>query len=283
MSTRATDWCERRSIRAGKHEGMAVSVIFAAFGTAAGLSWLAAVGVGALGWLRAQPRPYRLAGLLIWVGLTLALASWAWNTAGSWPAWAPVRAVHASGLAVSALVLVAVLRRRGSESLAWLLVCAFSIVAQGWSACAMWWGGAVDASAAVLPVWMVARDLMGLVGGGALVVAVSAIVARHIVCRIPGRLPAQWKDDIASLPSLELASERVALGALTLSLSFDVARSWLGWGDMLRPGTYCLVIAWILLAAGAGGWMPGTVSRRVANLLAVLALAATCVAMAGPL
>lgn len=259
-----------------------MSVICAMFGTGAVLAWLAAVGLRVLGWLRSCARLHQLASVLAWGGLALALASWGWDTTASWPAWAPVRALQASGLAVSAIVLMAFVARGTSVGLASLLVCAFAIVAQSWSVRAMWWGGAVDASAAMLPVWMAARDLCGMVGGGALVVRASAMVARHLVGRTCRGLAMQWDDDITGLRALECVSERVALGALTLSLSFGVARSWLGWGDVMRPDVYWLAIAWMLLAAGGGGWIPGTTSRRISSLMAVLSLLATCVAVVGP-
>ena len=261
-----------------------VNVVFAIAGTATFLFWLTAGGVGTFVWLRSpgpKVRLARAADALTLIGMILALASWAGYAASSWPAWAPARAVHASALAVAALAVQVILVRPRGEGLAGLLIYGFSIAVQGYAVSTMWWGGSTSQSAAVLPVWAVGRDLAAIAGDGALMAWLASAAAGYLVQRAGKRQPREADIGDAGLPVLEDVTVRVALAALTVSLTLDIARAWYGWGEEMRGGLPWLLIAWLLLAASVSGLMPGAASRRVVAVFTLLSFVAVFVAVAG--
>jgi len=258
--------------------------VLVAASSAAAVCWLADAVVRVLVPQRSWIRLHRLVRGLMWVGLILALASWAVHVSRSWPNWAPLRAVQTSGLGIAAVAVQAILTRPQRADLAAVLVSGFSIAAQSAAAVAMWWGGSTDPSTAVLPVWMIGRDLAALVAGGALAVCASAVAASFVVRRAHADQPTQSQDDngTAHLLEVELTAARAGLVALTLSVSLDVMRSWLGWGEVMRGGAGWLLIAWLLLLSSwAGGLRPASASARVAVAFLIVPFVAVCLAVAG--
>ena len=259
--------------------------VLGAASSAAAVCWLADAVVRVLVPYRSWIRLHRLVRGLMWVGLILALASWAVHVSRSWPNWAPVRAVQLSGLGIAAVAVQAILTRPQRADFAAVLVSGFSIAAQSVAAVAVWWGGSTDPSTAVLPVWMIGRDLAALVAGGALAVCASAVAASFVVRRAHAGQPRRSQDDngTAHLLEVELTAARAGLVALTLCLSLDVLRSWLGWGEVMRGGAGWLLLAWLLLLSRwAGGLRPASASARVAVAFLIVPFVAVCLAVAGP-
>jgi hypothetical protein len=81
--------------------------------------------------------------------------------------------------------------------------------------------------------------------------------------------------------TFENRSMRLAWAAFTLSLSLDVARSWVGWGDVTQGHLAWLLVAWLLLAAGCCGMTCSMMSRRTGRVLGVLSFVAGLLAAVG--
>jgi hypothetical protein len=245
--------------------------IYAAPGAVALVGWLLAAVLYAVGWYRPRYSLDRVRGGLVVVGLASALAGVAWLAWDVSPNLALTRSSLATGLAVSALVVYAILAHRPTDKLSALAILGFAIPVQAYAVGRLWWGVEVVPSGIFLPLWMALRTLTGLVGYGALIVAATAITLSFTLSRMRGQFFIHWLAAAAGLSTLEWRSWRIALVALGVSLSAGLIRSWWGLGQVMAGGFVWALITWLLLVAGAYGLTQGALRRRPARVLLVLA------------
>jgi hypothetical protein len=252
--------------------------IYAAPGAVVLVEWFLAAVLYVVGWYRPKYNLDRVSGGLVVAGLVTALASVAWLAWDVSPNLALARSSLATGLAVSVLVVYAMLADRPTDKLSALAILGFAIPIQAYAVGRLWWGVEVVPSGIFLPLWMALRALTGLVGYGALIVAATAITLSFTLSRMRGQLFRHWLKAAAGLSTLEWRSWRIALVALSASLSAGLIRSWWGLGRVMAGGFVWALITWLLLAAGAYGLAQGTLRRRPARILFVLAGAVAIVA-----
>jgi hypothetical protein len=252
-----------------------MGVVYAIPGAAVLIEWFLAAALYALGWYRAQRSFNRVGDSLALAGVVTSLAGVTWLAWDTMPELALARSSLATGLAVSMLAVYAVLAGQRPERLSGLLVLGLAIPAQAYAVGRLWWQVEAAPRAVFLPLWMVLRAATGLVGTGALGVGVAMIALTLAFYRTRDRLPeGRHAPGAVELSTLRWRSVYVALVALSVSLSFDLARSWLGLGQVMEDGFVWSLIAWLLVTAGAYGWMQGAIPRRLAHPLLVLAWAA---------
>lgn len=70
--------------------------------------------------------------------------------------------------------------------------------------------------------------------------------------------PDRWRA-VGGLPVVAEGALRFVLVILSLALTLGLAWSWVRWGQVMRDGFAWMLIAWLLLVAGAGGLMLGAV------------------------
>jgi hypothetical protein len=249
-------------------------------GTIAVGCWLLAAGVSVPGLFR-RPDLNHLSGRLILPGLFLALAGWTWFAVIYWPEWTFTRAGQAAGLAIAALTIHIILTRSQREVFSVLLVCGFSTGAQMYALGEVWWGIPFPPSPSVLPVWAMLRDVAALIGCGALAVSVAAMLDSFVRRRIGERFMPEPDGDAEGQLTTGNRAMRLAWMVFTLSLSLDVARSWVGWGDVMQDRFAWLLVAWLLLAAGCSSTVCSVMSRRTGRVLVVLSFVAGLLATVG--
>jgi hypothetical protein len=257
-------------------------------GIAALIEWLLAAVLYAVGWYRLKSNLNRLGDSLVVAGLVTALGGAAWLVWATTPKLGLIRSSLAIALAVSALVVYAVLARRRKERLSALamLVFAISVQALAVAGLLLQWGAESSLRGAFLPLWMALRALTALVGYGGLAVSAMMILLSFILTRIQNRLSLEHLAAAIGLPALEWQSWQMALVALSLSLSIGLIRSWWGLGQVMVGGDAWALITWLLLAASAYALIRGGVHHRSARALLVLACAVGIVSvlsMANPL
>jgi hypothetical protein len=258
------------------------SCAFVACGTAAVASWLLAIGFRALQWRQTSNRFRRLADALVWLGVILAMVGWLGYAAGDWPRWSPVRAVQASGLAIAALSAHAVLARRPGDPLPTLFIDAYAILMQIYAVIIVWVGSPVGEPAGVLPAWMVARDVTALAASGVLALYVAVVMADLVMAGRERWLAHPVSSTAEHGARVEDTAIRLALVALTLSLSMAMIRGWIGWGEVVHAGQAALLIAWLLATAAFSGMVTGAAPGRLVRGLIALSFLATLVAVLGP-
>jgi hypothetical protein len=260
--------------------------IYAAPGAMVLVEWLLAAVLYAVGWYRSKYGLRRVSDGLALAGLVTALASIGWLAWDVSPKLALARSSLATGLAASELAVYAVLAYRRPERLSALGVLGFAIPIQAYAVGRLWWGAETVPSGIFLPLWMILHTLTGLVGYGALIVAATAITLSFTLSRMRGQLSADQLTAAVELSTLEWRSWRIALIALSVSLSTGLIRSWWGLGQVMAGGSVWALITWLLLVAGSYGLTQGALPRRLARVLLVLAGVVAIVAvvtMGGPL
>jgi hypothetical protein len=252
-----------------------MGVIYVIPGAAVLIEWFLAAALYAFGWRRAQRGFNRGGDGLVLAGVVTSLAGVAWLAWDVAPGLAFARSSLATGLAVSMLAIYAVLIRWRAERRPVFLILGLAIPAQAYAVGRLWWQVEAAPRAVFLPLWMVLRAVTGLIGTGALGVGVAMIVLALAFYRTRDWLPeGRHTLGAVELSTLQWRSVYVALVALSASLSFDLARSWLGLGQVMEDGFVWSLIAWLLVTAGACGLMQEAIPRRLAHPLLVLALAA---------
>jgi hypothetical protein len=263
-----------------------IDSIYAAPGAIVLVEWLLAAVLYVVGWYQSKYGLRRVSDGLALAGLVTALASVGWLAWDVSPKLALARSSLATGLAVSALAVYAVLAHRRTERLSAFGMLGFAIPMQAYAVGRLWWGVEVVPSGIFLPLWVTLRTLTGLVGYGALIVAATVIILSFALSRARGQLSADQLTAAAGLSTLEWRSWRIALIALSVSLSMELIRSWWGLGQVMAGGFVWALVTWLLLVAGAYGLAQGALRRRPARVLLVLAGAIAIVAavmMGGPL
>jgi hypothetical protein len=253
--------------------------IYAAPGTMVLVEWLLAAVLYTVGWYQSKYGLRRVSDGLALAGLVTALASVGWLAWDVSPKLALARSSLATGLAVSALAVYAVVAHRRTERLSALAMLGFAIPLQAYAVGRLWWGIEVAPPDIFLPLWMTLRTLTGLVGYGALIVAATVIILSFALSRTRGQLSMDQLTAAAGLSALEWRSWRIALIALSVSLSAGLIRSWWGLGQVMAGGFVWALITWLLLVAGAYGLTQGALPRRPARVLLVLACAVAIIAV----
>lgn len=260
--------------------------VYAIPGAVALVEWFLAGTLYVVGWYRTKPSLNRMADGLSLAGLVTALAGVAWLIWDVSTSLALARSSLATGLAVSALTVHMILARRRTERLSTLLTLGFALPIQAYAVGRLWWKIEVVPPGVFLPVWMAFRTLTGLVGYGCLVAGAALIILSFTPPKMRDRLSLDRLATAPRLLALEWRFFRVALVALTVSLSAELIRSWWGLGQVTGGGFIWALTTWLLLTAGGYGLIQGGVPRRLAYVLLILACVAGVVAaltMAGPL
>jgi hypothetical protein len=244
-----------------------MNFVYAIPGIAALIEWALAAALYALGWYRTRPDLNRF-------GDSLATAGFV--TAFFWGGWlvliTELQSGLATGLALSALAVYAVIARRRPGRLSAAVVLSFANLVQIYAVGQVLWRGAKAAMPVTYPpLWMGLRTLIGLVGYGALTVSALMILLSVTLIRARGRLPVAQLAAVMGLPGLEWRSWQIALVALSLSLSIGLIHTWWGLGQVMVGGFPWALITWLLLAAAAFGLIRGATPRRPARTLLVLA------------
>jgi hypothetical protein len=257
-------------------------------GVAALIEWLLATALYAVGWYRMKSGLNRFGNGLVVAGLVTALGGAAWLIWSGTLNPALIRSGLATGWAISALVVYAVLAHRRKERLSALAMLVFAILLQVFAVVGLLsqWGAETSLPEAFLPLWTALRTLTGLVGYGGLAMSAMLILLSFTLTRIQNRLSVEHLTAAIGLPALEWQSWQIALVALSLSLSIGLIRSWWGLGLVILGGVPWALITWLLLAASAYGFIQGAAHRRTARALLVLACAVGIVSvltLAGPL
>jgi len=151
------------------------------------------------------------------------------------------------------------------------LIFALAIPAQAYAIGRLWWRIEVIPQEVFGPFWLAFGVLAGLVGAGALGVGAATIGLAAAPEKAQDRLPAS---EAAELPALGERAARLALVALSVSLSLVLARAWWGLGQVTSGGLVWSVVAWLLLATGTYGLTQEGISRRLWLALLVPAFAA---------
>jgi hypothetical protein len=248
-------------------------------GAVALVEWLLAATLYAVGWYRMKYGLYRVGDGLVLAGLVTALAGVAWLAWDVSPDMVLARSSLATGLAVSALIVYAVLARRPTEGLPAAAMLVFAIPIQVYAVEQLCWRVEAVPLGVFLPVWMAFHALTGLIGYGGLAVSGMMIILSFALSRMGGKLSANQLAAAVGLPALEWRSLQIALVALSVSLSVGLIRLWWGLGQVVVGGFAWALITWLLLAAGAYGCMQGAIPRRPARGLLVLACVVSVVAV----
>ncbi len=256
-------------------------------GVAALIEWLLAAALYGLGWYRVKHDLYRFGDSLSAAGLVTASGGAVWLASQVSLNPVLVRSSLATGLAVSELVIYAVLARRRTERLSAAVMLGFAILIQSFAVVHMFWPG-TEASLpqAFLPLWIALGTLTGLVGYGGLAVSAMMVLLSFTLARMRHRLSLDRLTAAIGLRKLEWQSWQIALVALSTSISISLIRTWWGLGQVMVGSFPWALITWLLLAAGAYGLLQGATHSRPARALLVLACVAGIVsvlAMAGPL
>jgi hypothetical protein len=250
------------------------------------VEWILAAAIYAVGWYGPKDDLNPVGDALAVAGVVTALVGIIWLAWSAPVDLALIQSSLASGLAVSALTIYAVLSRRRRERLSALAVLITAILIQAYAVGRLWLGGEAIQPEVFLPAWMVIRAVMGLAGYGGLVVATTLILLSFVLPRMKGTLPEDRLKAVDDLSTLEWQSLQIALVALSASLSVGLIRSWWGLGQVLMDGSAGALVTWLLLTAGVFGLMHDAVPPRLARVLLVLACLAGVVAlltMTGPL
>jgi hypothetical protein len=250
-------------------------------GVAALIEWLLAAALYAIAWHRMRSGPNRFGDGLVVAGLVTALGGAAWLVWAGRLYPALIRSSLATGWAVSALLVYAVLAHRRKERLSALAMLIFATLLQAFALAALLsrWGAEASLPEAFLPLWTALRTLTGLVGYGGLAMSATLILLSFTLTRIQHRLSVEHLTAAIGLPALEWQSRQIALVALSLSVSIGLIRSWWGLGLVIVGGIPWALITWLLLAASAYGFIQGAAHRRTSRVLLVLACAAGIVSL----
>jgi hypothetical protein len=130
------------------------------------------------------------------------------------------------------------------------------------------------------------RTLTGLVGYGGLAVSAMMVLLIFVFARKKERLSVDQLAAGIGLRTLEWKSWKIALVALSVSVSTGVIRTWWGTGQVMLDGNSWALVTWLLVAASAVGLMQGATRPRLARVLVVLACVVgvlSVLTMAGPL
>jgi hypothetical protein len=265
-----------------------MDLVYAIPGSVALIEWLLAAALYAIAWRRMKPGLNRFGDALAVAGLVTALGGAAWLVWAGTLNPALIRSSLATGWAVSALVVYAVLAHRRQERLSALAVLVFAILLQVLAVAGLLsqWGAEAPLPEVFLPLWTALRTLTGLVGYGGLAMSAMLILLSFTLTRIQHRLSVEHLTAAIGLPALEWQAWQIALVALGLSLSIGLIRSWWGLGLVILGGIPWALITWLLLAASAYGFIQGAAHRRTARALLVLACAVGIVSvlsLSGPL
>lgn len=256
-------------------------------GVAALIEWLLAAALYGLGWYRVKHDLYRFGDSLSAAGLVTALGGAVWLASQASLNPALVRSSLATGLAVSALVIYAVLARGRTERLPAAVMLGFAILIQSFAVVHMFWPGTeATLPQAFLPLGIALSTLTGLVGYGGLAVSAMMVLLSFTLARMRQKLSLDRLKAALGLRKLEWQSWQIALVALSISISISLIRTWLGLGQVMVGNFPWALITWLLLAAGAYGLLQGAAQSRLARALLVLACVAGIVSvltMAGPL
>jgi hypothetical protein len=253
--------------------------VYAAPGAIALIEWLLATVLYTFGWCRMKYSFNRVGDGLVLAGAITSLAGVAWLAWDISPELALARSSLATGLAVSALAVYAVLARRRVERASAILVLGFAILAQAYAVGRLWWRVEVKPQGLFLPLWAGLHAGIGLVGYGALIVCAAVITLVFAFSRMRDRLSVDQLSAAVGLLAVEWGSLRIALVALSVSLSVELIRSWWGRGQVMVGDSVWALITWLLLAGGAYGLMQGAIPRRPARALLVLASVTAVVAV----
>ena len=134
-------------------------------GVAALIEWLLATALYAVGWYRMKSGLNRFGNGLVVAGLVTALGGAAWLIWSGTLNPALIRSGLATGWAISALVVYAVLAHRRKERLSALAMLVFAILLQVFAVVGLLsqWGAETSLPEAFLPLWTALRTLTGLV------------------------------------------------------------------------------------------------------------------------
>jgi hypothetical protein len=253
--------------------------VYAVPGAIALIEWLLATALYAFGWYRTKYSFNRVGDGLVLAGSVTSLAGVAWLAWDTSPKLALARSSLATGLAVSALAVYAVLARRRMERASALLVLGFAILVQAYAVGRLWWRVEVRPQEMFLPLWAGLHAGIGSVGYGALVVCLAMITHIFAFSRMRERLSVDQLSAAVGLRALEWQSLRIALVALSVSLSVELIRTWWGRGQVMTAGFVWALTTWLLLAAGAYGLMQGAIPRRPARALLILASVTAIIAV----
>jgi hypothetical protein len=238
---------------------------------AALLEWFLAAVLYAAGWRWPRRDLDRMGDSLAVAGMVTALADVAWQAWNTTPALALARSSLVTGLAVAALAVYAALAARRTERLSAFLILALVVPAQAYAIGWLWWRAEVIPQDVFGPIWLALGALAGLVGAGALGVGAATIGLAVASEKAQDRLPGF---EVAELPALGERALRLALAALSVSLSLVLVRSWWGLGQVVGGGLVWSAVAWLLLAAGTYGLTQKGISRRLYLALLLPAFAA---------
>lgn len=139
----------------------------------------------------------------------------------------------------------------------------------------------LDRDSTALAAWAIARDATALLAAGAMVVSLCAAIAATQRARLFRTFGTSRAAPVGYLARVEDTALRLALPSLTLSLSIAAVRSWLGWGEVVRPGLVGFLIAWLLLVGALSGMVTGSASTRFVRVLTALSLTATLAGVLG--
>lgn len=241
-------------------------------GAAALIVWFLAAALYTVGWYRLKPNLNQFGDSLGIVGLVTAAGGATWL---AWDApWdlALIQSSLTSGVAVSALVVYALLAHQRRERLSALAMLIFAIPIQA-VAMGQLFGQTAEVFLpdTLLPLWMPLRTLTGLVGYGGLAVSAMMVLLIFALARIKERLSVDHLAAGIGLRALEWRSWQIALVALSISVSIGLIRTWWGTGQVMLGGNSWTMVTWLLVAASAVGLMQGATRARLARVLVVLA------------
>jgi len=251
------------------------------------VEWLLAGILFALGWYRTRHGLQGFGDGLAAAGFVTALGGTGWLAWQAAPTPALVQSLLATGLALSTAVIYALVARQRPERLSAGVVLGFGVLVQVFAVGQLLWRGSqVPLPATVLPLWTALGTLTGLLGYGGLAVSALMILLAATLIRVSDRLSEEQRKAAKGLSTLERRSWRVALVALSLSVSIGLVRSWWGLGQVLVSGLSWSLVTWLLLAAGVYALTLGATRTRPARALLILACAvgiASLLTMAGSL
>lgn len=226
--------------------------------------WLAAAGAYGATHYATKPNLRRWGDALVTAGILLTLITGEWLTLSAWPGWAFSRAGLAVGLALVTLALRLALGWTHEERVSWLPLLALALGLQAYAWLAVSWQD-VAALPASWPVWYVGRALLLLLSCGALANALAALGMRLVVKHIAARATPDLSAPASDLSALHDSALRQAVVGTSLALSLAGFHAWWSYGQLASASLTWLIIAWLLLVAGAGGrWLTGL--RETASL-----------------
>ena len=251
-----------------------MDVVYVALTVSASALWLAAAGAYGATWGLAKPGLRRWGDAWVVAGMLLTLVAGEWLSVSNGPGWAFSRAGLALGLALVMLALRLALGWLHVERVSLLPLLALALGLQAYAWLAVGWDN-LPAVPTYWPAWHIGRALVLLLGCAALANALAAL-AMHLVAERVAAHTANASTALASeLSVLHDSALRLAVLGTSLALTLAGFHAWWAYGQPIAGNLAWLIIAWLLLVAGAGGrWLMGSGQRTAFLVLAGALLAA---------